>query len=102
MGRPTTFLAAAVVAAVSSLLAVRAQAATRAADHFSLRATVVRVVDGDTIDVALATGGRRERVRLLGIDAPERGACYAATASAETARLTLRKSVRLVGDRSQA
>lgn len=33
------------------------------------RATVVSVVDGDTID--LDFGGRRERVRLLGVDAPE-------------------------------
>jgi endonuclease YncB( thermonuclease family) len=32
-------------------------------------AVVTRVVDGDTIDVAI--GGRDERVRLLGIDTPE-------------------------------
>lgn len=32
-------------------------------------ATVVRVIDGDTIEVDVA--GRRERVRLLGIDTPE-------------------------------
>ena len=32
-------------------------------------ATVVRVVDGDTIDVSIA--GRDERVRLIGIDTPE-------------------------------
>jgi micrococcal nuclease len=34
-------------------------------------AEVVRVVDGDTLDVRI--DGVRERVRLLGIDAPERG-----------------------------
>lgn len=39
------------------------------ADHGGDGTLVVRVVDGDTIEVA---GGRR--VRLLGIDAPERGA----------------------------
>ncbi|MBW8825926.1 MAG: thermonuclease family protein [Acidobacteria bacterium] len=33
------------------------------------QATVVHVVDGDTIDVRIA--GRHERVRLLGIDTPE-------------------------------
>lgn len=33
------------------------------------RATVVEVIDGDTVD--LDFGGRRERVRLLGVDAPE-------------------------------
>ena len=32
-------------------------------------AVVVEVIDGDTIDVAI--DGRRERVRLLGIDTPE-------------------------------
>lgn len=32
-------------------------------------ATVVHVVDGDTIDVVI--GGREERVRLIGIDTPE-------------------------------
>jgi micrococcal nuclease len=35
------------------------------------RAVVVGVVDGDTIDVAL--GGVEERVRVFGIDTPERG-----------------------------
>lgn len=34
------------------------------------RATVEYVVDGDTIDVVIVDG-RRERVRLLGIDTPE-------------------------------
>lgn len=33
------------------------------------RATVVRVVDGDTLVVSV--GGREERVRLIGIDCPE-------------------------------
>jgi micrococcal nuclease len=33
------------------------------------RATVVHVVDGDTIDVTI--GGHRERVRLIGINTPE-------------------------------
>jgi micrococcal nuclease len=32
-------------------------------------ATMLRVVDGDTIDVTI--GGHRERVRLIGIDTPE-------------------------------
>jgi endonuclease YncB( thermonuclease family) len=34
------------------------------------RARVVYVVDGDTVDVRLASGAKR-RVRLLGIDTPE-------------------------------
>jgi micrococcal nuclease len=55
--------------------------------------TVIEVVDGDTVDVELA--GRRERVRLLGIDTPEvhvggeGGApeCFGPEASAFTAEL---------------
>lgn len=33
------------------------------------QATVVTVIDGDTVDVTI--GGRRERVRLIGVDTPE-------------------------------
>ena len=39
------------------------------------QATVVKVIDGDTIDVLI--GGKRQRVRYYGIDAPEEGEkCY--------------------------
>lgn len=38
------------------------------------QATLVSVIDGDTIVVDL--GGRERRVRLVGVDTPERGACY--------------------------
>ncbi len=64
---------------------------------------VVRVLDGDTMDVRLRSGVR-ERVRVLGIDAPElaRRECHAAQAIAATRRLALGKLVRLAGDRSQA
>ncbi len=34
-------------------------------------ASVVKVIDGDTLDVTLA--GREERIRIFGIDTPERG-----------------------------
>jgi micrococcal nuclease len=42
---------------------------SRDADQPPGTATVLRVVDGDTIDVRI--GGREERVRLIGIDTPE-------------------------------
>jgi endonuclease YncB( thermonuclease family) len=58
------------------------------------------VVDGDTVDVALRGGGR-ERVRLIGIDTPERGSCFAASAAAEARRLALGKRVVLKGDATQ-
>jgi micrococcal nuclease len=63
---------------------------------------VTRVVDGDTIVVAL--GGRSERVRYIGIDTPESVKpdtpvqCFAHRAAAENARLVGRERVRLVLD----
>lgn len=41
---------------------------------YEYRAAVLRVVDGDTVDVAIDLGfgvEKRERVRLSGLDAPE-------------------------------
>jgi endonuclease YncB( thermonuclease family) len=43
--------------------------------------TVVHVVDGDTLDVAPSDGSPTMTVRLIGIDAPERGECEADTAT---------------------
>lgn len=68
----------------------------------ALTGRVVRVVDGDTIRVALA--GRVERVRYIGIDTPESVKpgtpvqCYAHRAAAENARLVAHRRVRLVLD----
>jgi micrococcal nuclease len=65
-------------------------------------ARVVRVVDGDTIVVAVS--GRRERVRYIGIDTPESVKpdtpvqCYAHKAAAANARLVAHERVRLVPD----
>jgi micrococcal nuclease len=69
-------------------------------DWFSLRAKVTRVVDGDTFVVKI--GKRQDRVRVLGIDTPELGGCYASQATAQARRLAGGKFVRLAGDRSQA
>jgi micrococcal nuclease len=93
----------ALLLAAAGVVATTAAGATPVSSgHFDLRGVVVSVVDGDTVDVRIARSGRRERVRILGVDTPERGACFAGAATAETRRLTSRKRVRLVGDRSQA
>ena len=53
--------------------------------------TVVRVIDGDTVDVRLE--GRNERIRLIGVDTPESVdedrpvQCFGAEASARTTAL---------------
>jgi micrococcal nuclease len=63
---------------------------------------VTRVVDGDTIHVAL--GGRDEKVRYIGVDTPESVKpgtpvqCFAKRASAYNARLVAGERVRLVLD----
>jgi endonuclease YncB( thermonuclease family) len=65
--------------------------------RFTLRGEVARVVDGDTLDVVLASG-KRDRVRLVGVDDAERGACYANQAAAQVRRLALSRRVVLKGD----
>jgi micrococcal nuclease len=66
-------------------------------------ATVVRVVDGDTI-IARLGSGREERVRYIGIDTPESVKpgtpvqCFAKAASHENAGLVEGRRIRLVGD----
>ncbi len=76
--------------------------AAPAASPFDGAGIVLRVIDGDTLDVRLSSGAR-ERVRVLGIDSPELRSreCYAVQAAAATRRLAQGKRVRLVGDRTQ-
>ena len=68
-------------------------------------ARVTAVVDGDTLDVAVA--GRPERVRLLGVDTPETVdprqpiGCYGPEAAAFTTRRLTGRTVRLRFDRQR-
>jgi endonuclease YncB( thermonuclease family) len=89
------------LAATLILVAVAWTAAAADAGRFTYRGTVTRVVDGDTLVVRLATGAST-RVRLIGVDTPERGACHAAEATRRTGRLALRRPVVLKGDPTQA
>ncbi len=59
---------------------------------------VVEIVDGDTLDVRI--DGVIERVRLIGINTPERGECFAAEAAAALERLTVGRQLRLQSDTS--
>jgi micrococcal nuclease len=67
---------------------------------FTLSGKVSRVVDGDTLIARLRL--RSERVRLIGINAPEKGACYGANATAMARTLALNRRVTLQGDRTQS
>lgn len=63
------------------------------------RATVVDVIDGDTIDVDVA--GQVYRLRYIGIDTPERGEPFYEEASQANERLVLGREVVLVRDVSE-
>lgn len=64
--------------------------------------TVVAVVDGDTLD-ATSPAGDLERIRLLGIDTPERGECGYTEAADRLQQLAgPGTAITVVGDDSQA
>ena len=92
------------VAALLAVVAGRSLVHPGGSSGAALQATVVRVVDGDTVIARLA-GGATERVRLIGMDTPESVRpgtpvqCYALRASAATKHLLTGRSVRLVEDR---
>ena len=64
-----------------------------------VQATVVGVVDGDTIDVNI--GDRQYRVRYIGVDTPERGQYGYDEATLVNARLVSNKVVELEKDVSE-
>ena len=63
-------------------------------------ATVTHVVDGDTVDAQLPDGNV-VRVRLIGIDAPERGECGSERATEYMESIALDQQVALVADPTQ-
>jgi micrococcal nuclease len=89
---------AAVAIALLALAGGKVAGTLRAPDG----ATVVRVVDGDT--VVVRAGGREERVRYIGVDTPEsvkpgtRVQCFGKAAAAANERLVAGERVRLVAD----
>lgn len=88
--------------ALLALLLVPAIPSVRRALDGADTGTVVRTVDGDTIDVRL--GRRVQRVRLLGVDTPETKApdrpvgCFGPEAAAFTAAVLTGARVRLEDD----
>ena len=98
MKRTTVIVVAVLACAAATVAAGLASAAGRG--EFTQKGVVTQVVDGDTLDVRLASG-KRERVRLIGIDAAERGACFADQSAARARQLALSKPVVLRGDGTQ-
>ncbi|WP_376793275.1 thermonuclease family protein [Thermoflexus sp.] len=62
-------------------------------------AALIKVIDGDTIDVSI--GGGAFRIRYIGIDTPEQGEPYYAEATEENRRLTEGKTLYLIKDVSE-
>jgi micrococcal nuclease len=58
--------------------------------------SVTRVIDGDTVVVDM--NGKREIVRLVGVDAPEEGVCYADESRVFLEELLLGENVRFERD----
>jgi micrococcal nuclease len=91
-------VAAVIVALVLSLVDIGGPGSARS----ELRGLVTGVPDGDTVRVAL-DNGRKERVRLLGIDAPELNPaeCFGREAAGRARELADDEQVRLVRDPTQ-
>ena len=88
------------LAALTCVAAGSAGSPAAVAGAFTYRGTVTHIVDGDTLDVRL-TSGKTERIRLIGIDTPERGVCYFSQATARAGQLAMSKHVVLRGDPTQ-
>lgn len=59
----------------------------------SLSGNVVKIIDGDTYDIVL--NGKQTRIRMYGIDAPERGMDYYRVAKEYLGELCMDQAIRL-------
>ncbi|MFI7463663.1 thermonuclease family protein [Nonomuraea sp. NPDC049646] len=85
MNASTVRIVTATAALLPLTLALSTPADAAAVPAGTVAARVVKIVDGDTIDVVRGT--TKLRVQLLGVDAPERGRCWSRAATARTAAL---------------
>ena len=85
-------LYAAIIAAVALLFGAVAYCYAQSDDYL---ATCVRVIDGDTVDLADAEQ-RLHRVRIVGMDAPELAQPYGRTAKSALAELILHKEIQVL------
>ena len=85
-------LYAAIIAAVALLFGAVAYCYAQSDDYL---ATCVRVIDGDTVDLA-DEEQRLHRVRIVGMDAPELAQPYGRPAKSALAELILHKEVQVL------
>ncbi|MAS04618.1 thermonuclease family protein [Mycobacterium sp. 4D054] len=96
-------LATALTVAATAAVAIPATACAAPVDAAPATATVLRVVDGDTVDVVDDARGRL-RVRVLGIDTPEtKGTeeCWGRQATEFATATLMNRRVAVLGDASQ-
>ena len=97
--------AAVIALAVAAFTGCGSQAGDEEAPGEAVTTRVVRVIDGDTIEVSIE--GQDEDVRYIGVDTPETVKpgtpvqCFGPQASAENDRLVEGRTVRLVFDRER-
>lgn len=103
-----THLATALTVAATAAAAIPAAACAAPVDAAPAAALVLRVVDGDTVDVFDDVRGRlRVRVRVLGLDTPETKrpgytqACWGREATEFATATLLNRRVALIADASQ-
>lgn len=68
----------------------------------SEKAFVVNIVDGDTIDVQTPNTIEPERIRIIGINTPEKDQCYFDEANEKAKELLLNKEITLENDPTQS
>jgi endonuclease YncB( thermonuclease family) len=84
-------------ALVLGLLTALPQAQSPASVGATFSATVVHVADGDTVDVRVTATGERVRIRVHGIDAPERGEAFGQVALRFTRATVFSRAVSVEG-----
>ena len=96
---PICVLALAIIACISSVTEPALTELTRAPVPAGQKATVVDVIDGDTITVDI--NGQSYRLRYIGMDTPERDEAFYQEATAANEALVSGRNVILVKDVSE-
>ena len=87
-------------AALTVPLSVSTPAEAASVPKGAKKAIVIKIVNGDTIDVRFTRTGPTVRVRLLEVDTPKRGQCWSKAATKRTAALLpVGKMTHLIADK---
>jgi micrococcal nuclease len=79
---------------VAAVLLIAANPALAAKPHYDITGQVVKIADGDTLTV-LDESKTQHKIRLAGIDAPEKGQAFGTKARENLATKVFRQTVRV-------